>query len=112
MFEEQLLMAGCAVYTPWIPRGKDNLIATLDVVDISEATVTVRVWTKNSQTAGDGADAKTAISISSNAVERRSATWYDACKEWVRYKITVTGSAGDWVLFRMLDPIWFDTETA
>jgi hypothetical protein len=95
-----------------MPRGKDNLIATLEVVDVSGATVEVRVWTKNSQDSGDGDDAKSAISISSNSVDRRSATWYNACKEWVRYKISVTGSAGDWVLFRMLDAIWFDTETA
>jgi len=29
--------------------------------------------------------------------------------ELVRYGFEVSGTAGDWVLFRMLPPVWFDS---
>lgn len=53
MFEAQMLIttgADYSVYSPWFPRGGDNLRATLEVVKRgTAATVTVRIFTKNTE---------------------------------------------------------------
>lgn len=110
MIDARLLMAGSAVYTPWVPRGGDNLRATLDVVDLgTSGEITVSVWTKNSEDTGDGSDANGSVSITRSSVGRTTQEWEGDAKEWVRYKIVVNGN---WVLFRMLEPVWFDTVDA
>ncbi len=110
MVNAQLLEAGCTVYSPWIPRGGDNLIATLEVVEIgSGGRIDVFVWTKNSEDVGPGTDASGTLKITLTAVGRGDEEWIGDAKEWVRYKIVVTGN---WVLFRMLSPVWFDSVQA
>src|SRR5688572_20812517 len=120
MFDAQLLFPGAAgaaisVYGPWMPRRGDNLRVTLDFIHRVSSQLTVRVFTKNNEDAGDGNDADAGTSIVASASGRSTAEWTSGTatlKELVRYKFTVqsTGSgAGDWVLFRMLSPIWFDT---
>lgn len=119
MFDAQLLFPGAAgaalsFYGPWMRRGGDNLRVTVDVVARVSSQLTVRVFTKNTEDSGDGIDADAGTSIVTTATGRASAEWTSGTtlQELVRYKYTVqsTGSgAGDWVLFRMLTPIWFDT---
>lgn len=112
MFDAQVLLAGSDIYTPWVPRGGDNFIATLDVIDIDNATITIRTFTKNSEETGDGTDADASTTIARTTVGRSQAEWNGVLDEWVRLKISVTGQDGKWVLFRMLNPIWFDSVEA
>lgn len=120
MFDAQLLFPGAAgaalsFYSPWFPRQADNLRVTVDVVGRVSSQLTVRVFTKNNEDTGDGTDADVGTSIVASATGRASAEWTSGTaglKEMVRYKYTVqsTGTgATDWVLFRMLSPVWFNT---
>jgi hypothetical protein len=114
MFEAQLLIAkgdgnDYSVFSPWMPRGGDNLTATLEVIERDSATLTVRVFTKNSEDVGAGSDADVSKTISGGAAGRSDETWSGVLKELVRYKFTVSSeTAGQWILFRMLSPVWFD----
>jgi len=64
---------------------------------------------------GDGSDADGGTSIVASATGRSTAEWTSgtaALRELVRYQYTVQSTgigATDWVLFRMLAPVWFDT---
>ena len=120
MFDGQLLFPGAAgaalsFYGPWFSRGGDNLRVTVDIIQRVSSQLTIRVFTKNSEDTGDGSDADVGTSIVASATGRATAEWTSGTaglKELVRYKYTVqsTGTgAGDWILFRMLAPVWFDT---
>lgn len=122
MFESQLLIRGTdeshSVYSPWFPRGGNNLRATLEVVNVSGATLKVEVFTKESDETGDGDNAQASTSISESTAGRSTKEWtslstagtVSTIEDMVRYKFTISGSnAADWVLFRMLPPVWFDT---
>ena len=119
MFEAQMLITtgtDYSVFSPWFPRGGDNLRATLEVVKRgTAATVTVRVFTKNTEDTGDGTDADS-VTIAGGAPGRTVAEWATGAskgvKELVRYKFTVSGNAADWTLFRMLPAVWFDSVPA
>lgn len=115
MFQAQILVVGASstvIYSPWFPRQGDYLRATLEIAAISGATLEVEVFTKNAEQSTNGVDADTGTSISSNAVGRGTAEWgptgSTGLLELVRYKFTASGSSGNWVLFRMLSPVWFD----
>jgi len=134
VFDAQYLLSDSdpvSVYSPWLGRGGDNLLATLDIIEsTSNGLIKVEVYSKNSETAGDGVDASkdatTAINISpsAGATGPQSKTWNSEAiladngtvglLELVRYRITVTSNDGNLarVLFRMLDPVWFDTVDA
>jgi len=121
MFDGQLLFPGSVpatgikVYSPWFPRQADHLRATLEVVQINGATIKVELFTKNSEDVGDGSNADSGGSptnISASGTGRTTTEWYSTgtigLKEMVRYRFTVTGTeVSDWVLFRMLAPVWF-----
>lgn len=115
MFEAQLLIGssgdGTRVFSPWFPRQGDNAIFTVDVVAISGVTLSVEVFTKNTEDAGNGSPVSPASGSLSGIVDPGAvaATWGpDTLLELVRYRYTVE-SAGDWVLFRMLTPVWSDS---
>jgi|GEM_PF-1800959 len=119
MFDAQLLIADTTAYTvfsPWFPRGGDNLTATLDIIKSTGATVEVRVYTKNSETSGPGTDADTAIFAVGSARGQFPASWTtggvtpgtSSLLELARYQFDISGTEGSWVLFRMLAPVWFD----
>ncbi len=120
MFDAQMLITtgtDHSVFSPWMLRGGDNLRATLEVVKRgSSATITVRVFTKNSEDAGDGADADSATTLAGGVAGRYVAEWASnagkGAKAMVRYKFTVSGAEGDWTLFRMLPATWFDSVSA
>jgi len=119
MFESQKLVAKSAPYrvlSPWFPRGGDNVTLTLDLVELyGNPRLTVRAFTKNSEDPGDGTDADsvTPTMIAAGSPGQVSASWEGKVGELVRYEFEiehedVTGAPGDWVLFRMLPPVWFD----
>lgn len=127
MFDAQLLSpvsgtTDTTVFSPWFPRGGDKLLATLEVVAVSGATVKVELFTKNSEDPDDGDPADTGgspVNITRSSAGRTTQEWSDeeastiGIEELVRYKYTVSGSASsDWVLFRMLPPVWFDAAQA
>lgn len=116
-------VSGSTVYSPWMGRGGDALTATLELVATSGGTVTVEVYTKNSDATSnyDGANAVTSgtIELSLSSPDRQSKDWNPqdptntvGIKELVRYKIAVTGTSGSWALFRMLAPVWYDNVDA
>lgn len=124
MFEAQLLQSqvdtSYSVFSPWMFRGGDALLATLEVVEVGDSggSVVVEVFTKNTEDTGEGenADSTSTKKITGNSVGRTSLEWESGVAnvdllELVRYKFTIGGSdAGDdWVLFRMLSPVWFDS---
>jgi len=122
VFDAQLLFCGSVpatgimVYSPWIPRGGDSLRATVDIVQVNGATLKIEVFSKNSEDTGDGTNADAATNISSGATGRSTAEWTSGTatlKELVRYRFKVTGATvSDWVLFRMLTPVWFNSVKA
>jgi len=113
MFQAQLLIreqsADTKVYSPWFPREGDFLRGTAEFV-AGNGVLTVKVFTKNNEDTGNGTEiAGTSISLSSAG--RGDAEW-TTIKEMVRYEFTVGDAAGEWVLFRMLSPTWFDAVDA
>ena len=71
----------------------------------------VEVFTKNKEDTSDGtnADSGATTKITLTTATRGTTEWgpslSPALKELVRYKYTVTTN---WVLFRMLTPVWFN----
>lgn len=132
MFDAQILIATgstYSVFSPWSPRGGDYLNATLNIAArAGSPTLKVYVWTKNSEDAGDGEDAGLtdgAVYINGTDVGTFTAQWRSgaatgsaatanaALEELVRYKFEISGgSAGDWLAFRMMTPIWWDAVQA
>ena len=111
--------------TDWMPRGGDGFILRGQQVDSTIDTtliVKVEVYTKNADSAGDGA--KLEESGSTNAVHidiadgsvnvievivEPSATANKGVLEMVRLRIsTSSGSSGDWLLCRTFPITWFD----
>jgi hypothetical protein len=126
VFDAQLLFPGTVpatgikVYSPWFPRQADSIRVTLEVVQINGATIVVELFTKKSEDSGDGTIADSAgapTKITANAIGRTTTEWLAAgtitLSEMIRYRFNVTGaSVSDWVLFRMLSPVWFNSVKA
>jgi len=116
MFNAQLLFGSSTtslkVYSPWFPRQGDYLRATAEVVALSATsgvTLVVKVFTKNKEDTGDGTAVTGSISLS--AAERGDQE-FTSLKELVRYEFDAQCSASNWLLFRMLAPVWFDAVKA
>lgn len=125
MFEAQLLVTNSgsySVFSPWMARGGDGMLVTVDVAEVSGGpTLDIEVFTKNTEDTGEGENAKTTGTqkISVDTTGSASDDWVSGVadvelKELVRYKFTLTSSesAGEWILFRMLSPVWFDAVQA
>jgi hypothetical protein len=119
MFDAQQLTAkgantSPAVYSPWMSRGGDNVIFSLDLVDKSNDTLQVQVkaFTKNTEDL-PGAETELSTSIATTGTDLKvfSAQQDGEAKEQVRFEFKLIGTftATDWALFRMIQPIWFDT---
>jgi len=53
----ELLMSGADLLTPWISREADNAIFQYELIQTSnDATINVKVWTKNTEDTGDGTE--------------------------------------------------------
>ena len=112
MFSAQYLPSGATVFSPWFERQGDFLRATADLAQLgSGAQLVVEVFTKNKEDTSDGtnADSGATTKITLTTATRGTTDWgpslSPALKELVRYKYTVTTN---WVLFRMLTPVWFN----
>lgn len=121
MFESQYLFGGrlvdsvwirTEVYSPWMPRQGDNIVVTMQTLEHSAATaaLAVQLFHKDSEETGPG----TAVSGSTatRTTAGTSEVEYAGVKEFVRYKFLCTSTAQDaedYVLFRMLDPVWYDS---
>lgn len=110
MFEGQYLHyssvaeASNKILSPWFPRQGDNLTVSVERIQNGGAGLKVSVLTKNSEDPGDGTAVGVAIVNSAEGVDSEEYT--GLVEELVRYEFEVTGSAGQFVLFRMLSPIW------
>jgi len=110
MFQAQCLFKDNIVWSPWIPRKADNVQIFVDLGDKrgTAPSLKVQVWTKSKDTAGAGDQITGDLDISSVGQLGRE---YTSCNELIRYKFTASSPSGndyDYVLFRMLSPIWFD----
>lgn len=122
MFNAQQLTAKGAgstpvVYSPWMPRGGDNIIFSLDLVDKSSdpLQMTVRALTKNTeQLPADEVPLTTQIVTTGTSSDVFTVQQDGEVKEQIRFEFKLSGTivAGDWALFRMLQPIWFDSVNA
>ena len=119
MFDAQLLKvtsAGNYVLGPWMERGGDNGMFAIDVIAISLAggfPIRISLDTKASEDAGNGT-ATGGLSLEVTATGRTPGTQTGGMKELVRYRYSFNIKAGseDWILFRMLQPSWYDTVKA
>lgn len=101
------------VFTPWMLRAADNLRVAVEVVAMGadNCELLVQAMHRNIDEVGDGVAIGSPIKIGS--VGRSAVTECTGLKELVRFRITAdeagTGLDG-WFLFRVLDPVWFDSE--
>lgn len=122
-----------SVFTGWFPRGGDNVILRADKVAFSgTTTATIYVFTKNSETEGDGKAVEEAgagttplsftvasgdTTVKELVVSSLATSDTDHPKgllELVRLKIAVTTAtnASDFVQVRLFPPIFFNEATA
>lgn len=110
MFDAQYLFEGDSVFSPWMSRGGDNLIVSVDVaaVDGTGAGIYIEVFHKNTEDPGDGT--LIASPVISETTTGRADAEYLGLEELVRYRFSAPSgaAAGSRVLYRMLQPIWFD----
>lgn len=102
------------VWSYWIPRSGDNVILAIEVVHNSGVDISVRLYQKNYHEVGDGVDAGVGVSYSGFAAGIQTFEKIGA-KELIRAKISVLRSASlpstdsGTVLFRVLEPVWFES---
>jgi len=113
MFQAQLLLGTHTVLGPWMARGGDSMIITLDLVATNGTgteKLKMEVFTKVKDASGDGTAAtlSSPTGIDTNTVGRTQAT-YNGLNDLVRYKFTAAGTVGISYLFRALNPVFFDS---
>ncbi|MHC4898444.1 MAG: hypothetical protein ACYTGW_15185 [Planctomycetota bacterium] len=128
----ETLLAGSDLFTPWFAREADNAIFTYESITIAgDATLTVTVYTKNSEDTSEGALAATGTVTTTTSGSFTKLKVIDGLEELVRFKITVTGNpiSGElltpgscvpdtsfnvdplfvsYVVYRFLQPTWFN----
>lgn len=110
MFQGQYLFKDNIFYSPWMKRQGDNIRVTAEALAIGgHARIYVRVYHKNTDEVGPGAEASgTNQEIQLLAVGRDTDEWMGV-KELVRYRFQGIGSvATDYTVFRMLNVVWFN----
>lgn len=122
MFDAQLILtdatgSAVSVYSPWMPRGGDRMIATLDIVATNMSSMLaefeVAVFHKDGETPGDGVSAP-GTPITRDSAGRTSAE-FGPLDELVRFKFTISAPSSEsafWAQFRMLSVVWFDAVAA
>ena len=112
MFDAQLLFAkpdpGTEVFSDWSNRRGDLLICTLEVIEIDGAEITVEMFTKKAEDVGNGTVVGGSYTASTTGRFEFESGPNDF-NDLVRYRFTVIGTVSEWVLFRMLTMVWFDS---
>jgi hypothetical protein len=111
------LPTGAGVYSDWTDRIADNVICTLDVVEVSGMTLTVKLFSKNRDEVGDGTEVDSTRKITATTIGRKTQEWGSdtgtGLKELVRVKAVTTSVAfSPSISFRMLGNCWFDSVRA
>jgi hypothetical protein len=115
VFEAQYIITkskqpGITIYSPWFPRRGDRIRYTIDIVDAIGAQITVKLFHKDTEDAGDGTDTTSAIGPTST-IGRSGVEFTRGLLELVRYQFVVTSDETNvpgYICFRMLPPVWFD----
>jgi hypothetical protein len=112
MFQAQYLFSRDPVFSPWFDRKADNIIGTADLIARAGGTLKVALFHKNKDEPGSGTQLGTSVIHATSAKGRAYQEW-EGVKELVRYRFLLENpsAAGDRVLFRMLNPVWFDAVT-
>lgn len=106
------------MFGDWQPRKGDYLIATADfVAEFDNAQLEVRAYTKRRTDPGNGVEVHSGTKILASLTGRRaSAEWSPrtgiGLSELVRFGYKCSTPAGSWVLFRMVESVWFDAVKA
>ncbi len=112
MFDAQYLFKNHEVFGPWMSKGGGKVIVTVDVagLDGKGAELYVKLYTKNSEDVGHGSILPGSLNSSTTGT---NSLVFNNAKELVRYHFTVPKAAADGsrALFRMLNPVWFDSLT-
>ena len=108
---------GGPYYTPWFPRGGNQMTVTFEVISLVGAgvSVDVLVQTKNSEESDDVGNASNMGTLNAAATGAHTfnagqllSSANPSLHELVRYKVTVNGNAGDGVFMRFQNPSWLD----
>jgi len=113
MYDAQPITPATTVYGPWIERKADNIIFTVDVIeiqDVANAQITFRLFTKNLEATTDGDEVDSTVKIERTTEGREDAQWGPdtgtGLKELVRYECKAEVGFSN---FRVLEPVWFNT---
>lgn len=107
------------VYTAWGTREGDNLIVQFEIIAVvgSSTSLKAEVFTKSSDEVGDGTaigSIKTMSGTGLATLEITSST--SGLKDLVRLRLECVGAGGEpaaeWVNYRILELIWYDTPDA
>lgn len=104
------------VWGVWIPRNGDNLILPVEVSANYGVDLTVTLFEKSYADRGDGLSASASVNFD-DATGRELLTKLGV-KELVRVQLTLGRAARlpvdevGWVLFRFLQPVWFESVRA
>lgn len=118
MIDATVLFNSMEVYSPWFPRQADMLRVTAECVAVLGATVTIDLYTKNSEDTGNGNPVDENVSIVLSTQGLQTAEWktvvsQEGVQQLLRFKYKVTGADDyEWVLFRLLPAVWFDALNA
>lgn len=114
MFQGQYLFFEDTVYSPWMKRGGNNIRVTVDLIaNTTSAEVQIELLHKKSEDAGDGSPVDANV-LKTDTVGQTVHAW-SGLEDLVRYRIKcdkTSGSSSDYVLFRMLTPVWFESVNA
>lgn len=92
-----------AFYGPWFPRQGDRLLASWEIIEVSEScAINVFVDSKNAEETDAQAVQLATLGLTVNA----TSVLASGCKELVRYAYAVSGGTGEWVHLRALPPSW------
>lgn len=113
MIDAILLMTGTTVFSPWFARQADMLRVTAQCIVTNNATITIELYTKNSEETGDGLPVDETVDIVLSTADRETEEWktvvsQEGVQQLLRFRYVVTGDEGAWILFRLLPAVWFD----
>lgn len=117
-------LTGESFYSDWMPRGGDDAIFRAQLIALQGTTVetTIKIYTKNREDTTDGEvvkdstpadydfgfDSSAGAGDTSQVIVQSVNSANRGLLELVRFKISVTGEAGDYHTIRIFPPVWMD----